>query len=226
MRTRQFPMILVGILLAFGGAACTRVQGSGIAVEDKRDVPTFFEVEARDSASVVLTVQPSSAGTPTSVEVTVSGDDNIVPYVETAVVGGVLQVGFRDNMLLDTSVPLRVTATVPKLLASRSWDSANVKVSGLQNESFSVEAADSSDVELSGKTGALTIASADSADINARNLEAGDVTVRGKDSSDIKVCARGALEVEASDSADVTYFCAPASVERKVSDSADVHAGP
>ena len=213
-----------GVLLALSAAACG-VQGSGVAAEERREVPVFQALDASGAVSVTLTVKPGLAAPEEPIELTVSGDDNLVPEVETAVEAGVLVVRVRGGRDLDPTLPLRVTAAVPALSASRSSGTAEVQVHGLDGDVFLVEASDSSDVVLSGRTSALRIESSGSADIAARDLAAGEVTVDSNGSSDVEVCAEDTLQVTASGQSDVTYFCSPAEVDQEVRESADVRAG-
>lgn len=223
MFTSRF-VVSVAMTLVLASAVACGVQGSGIPAEEKRTVPLFDGLWATSAGSVILTVEPGTADA-TTIELTVSGDDNLVPEVETTVVDGVLEVHARGGQDLDPELPLRVVAVVPELYTVEAAETADVTVRGIDNEAFVLQAGGSADVSLSGTTSALIVEASGSADVSARQLEAMTVEVASGESADVKVCADDEITVSASGSSDVTYFCAPTTVQKRVIDSADVRAG-
>src|SRR5262249_55011009 len=104
MRPRFAPLALA--LLAF--ACGPRVEGSGVAKTEARSVDAFTQVET--SAGIHVEVRVGGAAS-----VKVSGDDNIVPLVETGVSGGRLHVGYKSAQNVSTKTPLQVEVVAPSL---------------------------------------------------------------------------------------------------------------
>lgn len=223
MSVRRFIVSFAAIILSAAITGCG-TSGSGVAAEEKRIVPLFEALTASAAGSVIINIDPDVAGA-SSIELTVSGDDNLISEVETFVVDGALEVRARHGQNLDPALPLRVVATVPDLSAVDASGTADVKVNGIDNGAFALEAKDSADVQLSGITTTLSIHSAGSADVGARGLEAMDVIIDSADTSDIDTCAHRSLIVSATGSSDITYFCSPVTVQKSVRDSADIHVG-
>lgn len=216
-----WKLVLIGLSSTF--AACgIGIQGSGVRQTETRELPAFTRIDAGGMGQLAVTVDVSAGD---SVALEVEGDDNVVPLVSTEVIDGELVVRLDTDSAIYDTIPLRLRVTIPALTHLRSSESIDVRVDGLSGDALVIESTDSSDVTLSGDVDWLELHGADSADLHARGLHAADAIVTARDTSDVEVCTSGALTVEASGSADVTYYCSPSSLERDVSGSADVEAG-
>lgn len=204
-------------------AACgIGIQGSGVRLTETRDLPPFTRIDASGTGQLAVTVDGVTRDT---VALEVEGDDNIVALVSTEVVDGELIVRLETSSPLYDTIPLRLRVAIPELTHLQSSDSIDVRVDGVSGDALVLTSTGSSDVTISGDVDWLELHGADSADIYARGLHAANSVVTASGTSDIEVCTSGALAIEASGSADVTYYCSPSSLESQVSGSADVTAG-
>lgn len=217
-------------LALFGAAAliaCAPVRadmttGSGKIVTETRAVSGFQAIASRGSVKLVL-----RQGTREGIEI--SGDENILPLVETRVVDrdGVptLEIGPKRGSMYTTRSPLSATVDLVTLKAlsmsgggSVSSDalktatlrlalsgSAKVKLRQLSTDELAVDVSGSGDLEFGGKTGKLAVAISGSGDVNARALEADDVSVSVAGSGDVSVTARKTLGVSIAGSGSVAY---------------------
>ena len=139
------------------------VIGSGKSMTEARAVQDFDGVELAFIGDLTIT-----QGDEERLEIT--GDDNILPIIETTVEGGILQIRTRPMFMAQPVLPLRYELTVKDL--------RTVRLSGLGN--VAAEQLQSDQLELS-LTGAGTLRvddlKADSLEVNMTGL--GDANVGG-----------------------------------------------
>ena len=95
-------------LQAQWGWGSKRVEGDGNVTTQRRDLNDFGGIKACCNLVVELT-----QGEEYSVEV--KADANLQEYVSTEVFGGVLEIGYKDNVNLDPSSRIEVYVTLPEL---------------------------------------------------------------------------------------------------------------
>lgn len=211
--------------------------GSGIFASEVREVEGFFGVENRSEANLSLSVTSSAVAAP--VELTVSGDDNLIAEVRTWVTEGTLVI--HTERALDPDIELQVVATVPALTLVDSSGSGDVYATGVAGELLEVissgsgavtVSADSAEIrlrssgsgetQLSGTTANLDLSSSGSGDAQARGLSAATGVVSSSGSGDVEVCVTGELRAYASGSGDIDYYCNPDVVHDSSSGSGSV----
>lgn len=151
-RARAGPLLVLGGALALLLGACEPyVEGNGVWREETRDVgASFVGLAVEDGIQATVT-----AGAPAQ-EVKVSGDENLLDYVETVVkdragFGAVLEV--RVTSTYDSKNPLKVTVAVPVIAYVAAADASPVTVAEASAPLFTVDARDGSNVVLSGPGG-------------------------------------------------------------------------
>src|SRR5262249_20376239 len=112
--TLFLAMLIAGCMNGFNN-----VQGSGISKTETRTVEAFHAVRLNGAADVSITI-----GQP--VQVTVSGDDNIVPIIETDVHDGTLVIGHHESY--NTKIGVKVAIVTPTLDAYELNGSGNVTI--------------------------------------------------------------------------------------------------
>lgn len=198
------------------------IVGSGKSVTDARTATGFQAVASRGSVKLVL-----RQGTREGVEI--SGDDNIVPLVETRVVERdglpTLEIGMKRNSTLSPKLPLVATVDLvtlkaiamsgggaltsealktPSLRLALSG-SADVRLRQLSVDELAANVSGSGKLDFGGKAGKLTVSLSGSGDVNTRALEADDVNVSIAGSGDVDVTARKTLNISIAGSGNVVY---------------------
>ncbi|MEO8102771.1 MAG: head GIN domain-containing protein [Betaproteobacteria bacterium] len=217
--------------LGWGGKT---VKGSGVAKTETRPVSGYTRISLSIPAQVEI-VQGSSEG------LTIEGDDNIVPLVETVVENGGLKIRFAEKNLSTSSKLLKVVVNAkyidglsvagagdlhaanlksPVLKASIAG-SGDVKIDRLDAESLIVSIAGSGNFAAGGKAKAVETKVAGSGDLKIGRLEANDVKVSVAGSGDATVWARESLKVSVAGSGDVKYY-GDAKVSQSVAGSGSV----
>lgn len=235
---RPFP-VLATLCVAAALSACgisidldgARVRGSGVSDTARRAVGAFDRIEIGGAFDVVVEIGPA-----TSVEI--SGDDNLVPLVETRVVGSTLKV--RTEERIDPRAGLTVTVTTPALEAVSVGGSGDVRVRGVEAPAFEAGVHGSAELAVDGDFGDLTAdvsgsgeltmtGTADdvragvsgSGEIDLLGVRARSARVRVSGSGDVSVFVSESLDAEVSGSGDVRYAGSP-SVRSHVSGSGSV----
>lgn len=199
-------------VLSLGVAGCG-VNGSGVAKEETRQVAAFDRVDIGGVATLELTV----GGAPS---LSVRGDDNIVPLIETTVVGGVLHITQQKDV--KPHVELVVRATAPSLASVDASGATHVVVKGAGGGTLALDASGASHLDVAGTAAALQVKASGAAHVDASAVDGGDVTVDASGAANVTVHAKGALRVDASGAASVSYAGEPTSIVQDVSAAASL----
>lgn len=215
-----------------------RVDGSGKMVTEARAVSNVHGVDLNSFGDVEITQDGSEA-------LTVTGDDNVVPLVETSVdSSGVLHLRFKTHDEIHTSHKLlfklsvksldhlmlngsgNVHAKELKVDGAGSLDlslagSGNVSLDRLQAGSLKTSIAGSGSVKLAGEVPEQQIDIAGSGDYTASDLKSkkADVSVRG--SGDVELWATDTLNAKVEGSGDISYRGKP-NLQKQVHGSGEV----
>jgi hypothetical protein len=173
------------------------IQGSGVAKEEIRPVEAFHALEAGNAVSVQVAV---TQGAKPSLKI--SGDDNLVPLVESVIRDGTLILRIKDDSNISTKRPLLAEAVTAELDRVEASGAANVKVNGgSKTDQFTttasgaarvsvdrvntakavVSATGASHVVLSGSAKSLKAGASGASQVKAEtlNVEAADVSISG-----------------------------------------------
>lgn len=225
--------------LALGSTpALAWTTGSGQVVSENRQVPAFEAITSQ--SSVNLQVRQGDVAS-----LKISGDDNLLPLLETTVDkgrhGDTLTIRWKRGESVYTRSKIQVDVVVPKLSAISVAGSGNVRLSPfstpslqlsvagsgdmkfeqLKAEQLSIAISGSGDIGGSGTVQRVKASVAGSGDVRLADLKADEVEVRIAGSGDAQVQAMKTLDVTIAGSGDVTYT-GDAQVKSKVSGSGSV----
>ncbi len=227
--------LLALVLMAAVLAACSTTVGSGKVVTETRTVGEFASVSLRCSADVVI-VQ----GTPQAVSI--EGEDNIIPLVETNVSNKTLIVDFKMNSVISRHKDLVVHITVPNIdsvqttgsgnIQMDQWSASNVElestgsgdihIGNIQADSLTSRQTGSGDITIDGgKTTNQKVTTSGSGAYNGAKLESSSTDAKSTGSGDITVWAVNNLTATTSGSGDIGYYGSP-QVSEHSSGSGDV----
>jgi hypothetical protein len=211
------------------------VQGSGVIKEETREVTAFsgIDVGSAFSATVAIGSKPS---------LTLRGDDNILPLVETEVRDGVLVARIKKDTNYGTRNPIRLTITAPRIesikacdatkvnatlgqsksLKIEAADASTVEVAGIDSEAIELKARDASRVTLAGRAKGMTLTVSDASTIKAADLPVESVSAKVSDASKAEVRASGSIAGNASDASSIRVLGDPATRSVKTSDASSI----
>jgi hypothetical protein len=180
------------------------IPGSGIAKNEDRAVDPFHAVDAGNAIQVTLAVTPGAKPS-----LKISGDDNLVPLIESAVRDGTLILRLKDNSSISPKLPLVADVVTGELDRVEASGAASIKVAGTTKAdrfdaaasgaaNISVEklasskavasASGASHVVLSGSTTSLKVDASGASGVKADALQAddADVSISGASSATIR----------------------------------------
>lgn len=197
---------LAGVALGLGGCSCG-VRGSGQEVREDRQVNLFEEIIV--VGDFVLDV--TASGGPA---LTISGDDNIVPLVETRVSEGKLEV--RTERKVRPRLPLKLTVAVPRLSVVRATGAVRGEVRGLHGESFSLDGSGALSLSITGQIRQLKIKCRGAARVQASELQAEDTVINLAGTGHVEVQPSGLLDVTIAGAGTVAYRGEPRKITQQI----------
>ena len=189
------------------------VAGSGVRKSEKRDLPSFNEINATGSFSIEATSQKS-------VGVEIEADDNILPLVKTEVRNGVLYLKPEKGYNSKQGVIVRIT--VPDLTRIEATGASKFRVDNIKNEHFVVRTTGASNVVVTGKTNDVEISTTGAGEVDTHSLHAARATVKSSGAAKVEVYANEQLDANVSGAGQVAYSGDPKVVNKKTSGAASV----
>lgn len=163
---RMFTYLIIPLLLStvFLSACGLRViQGSGDITREDREVSGFDKVDFSGFGRVLV-----SQGDEESLSIEV--DDNLLQYINTAVVGDTLEIDFDENVLLKPSDSIIFRLSVIDLVA--------IDVSGAGSFEIGQFAGETLDITMSG-AGKIDVDSIEAIEISVVVNGAGNISIAG-----------------------------------------------
>jgi hypothetical protein len=176
-------------------------RGSGVAATEAREVGEFRRIASSGSIDVAV-----RCGQPVAISVT--ADDNLLPYLETEVRDGVLQVEMKSGSY-SFEVQPRVEVRVPSLEGLAIEGSAGATIDGLDQPSLELSIAGSGEIEAAGKVERLFVSVAGSGGVGLFDLASQEAAVSISGSGKVEVRAERSLQATVSGSGDVFYRGSP-----------------
>lgn len=215
-----------------------KVTGNGNMKKETREVSGFTGIALSGNMNVQL-----SYGSLNSI--TVEGDENVLPYIETNVEDGVLQVRTKNKTSINTRNKLMVYVSLTKLTELKVSGSGNITgngdfsndgktniaLSGSGNinvgmNSFNETAiaiSGSGNVTLKGKsTNKIEAAISGSGNIDCSDIVCNDVSAHVSGSGNIKVFANKSIDAKVSGSGSIYYKGSATNINLKSSGSGKI----
>jgi hypothetical protein len=176
------------------------VKGSGVVIEETRDVTTFDSIRVEGSLNVVLSL--GEAG-----PLRIKAEDNLAPLVIATVKGSELTL--KTSGSYSTKIGIEVYVTTTDIRAIKASGSTEVFCQGeLKADDLNLEASGSAEIQCAMKAGSLTVVAGGASDIRL----SGDVNL-------LNVLTSGASTVTAFE-----LFAAEAEVNTSGASNASVNA--
>ena len=209
----------------FVGSGCTQigivgggsmVVGSGKSVVQARTVQGDFNL-LEVTGSAEIEVRRADCCT-----VEVQGEDNLVDFLETKLIGSTLHVGIKRGVSFTSHLPLKVVATAPSITDVDLSGSGDVMLAGLEQAELLVELNGSGDVVADGTVASVSLTLHGSGDIDTRRLNARKANIKLHGSGDIRAFAKEEAKVRLHGSGDVVVKVCPTIRDARVSGSGDI----
>ena len=215
MKKSILPLLAV-ILVAFSSCTRDRVTGNGSITTQDRPVSNFTKITAKGSTDAFIVKG-------NTFKVQVKGSDNLVPYFETRVVNGTLNLGFENDVNVRHD-DIQVFVTMPVLTGLKTQGSGNISASGnfTDNADFETVIAGSGNITIEqGSARNFSTDISGSGDVHAFGFNAENANIKVSGSGNSRITASNQLDVRIAGSGNVYYKGSP-QVSVKISGSGSV----
>ncbi len=212
-----FWILLTGATLSLSSCIKEIVKGNGVAATETRAVAGFTRVRLDGSGTVSIVKG-------TTFKVTVTDDQNVLPYVKTTLSGGELCIGYKDDTWVKKG-NLKVAIEMPAVDGLRVDGSGSIDAGGGFANAGQLRAGinGSGDIFIrDGNVDGIDAVITGSGDLHAFGLSAKKATVKLSGSGEAEVKVMEDLDVNITGSGNVYYMGAPARVNTKITGSGKV----
>jgi hypothetical protein len=203
---------VITLLIATFAVGCIHAQrGNGVSGREARTITGF------DSIAVASAIHATVGNGPWS-SLVLTGDENLLPLIETTVSGNSLTVKVRGCVELEPTLPMKMTLTLPALVGveasgastlaaetapsdsfrAESSGGATIDVHGLAAASTTVDASGGSVVNLSGRSGTLGVDASGGAQVLTGTVSASAATVTASGDAEVEVDVSQSLTADLS----------------------------
>ncbi|MFT6192488.1 MAG: hypothetical protein ACJA2L_000147 [Polaribacter sp.] len=212
-----------------------KIKGNGNIVTVKRTTSAYDGIGVSGSFDVILIKGKEG-------EITIEGEENIIPYIETEVKGNTLEVKYQKNINIRTTKRLVITITykdIDKVSLGGSGNITNegtinssdlsISLGGSGNITLNVDAHEvsskiggSGNIELSGASNELKCALAGSGSIEAYKLSTSTLNANIAGSGSIKITVTNKIKAKVVGSGSIYYRGNPKYTDIKSVGSGDI----
>jgi Putative auto-transporter adhesin, head GIN domain len=202
--TKLRLMACVAFAAMLAACAFDSIEGSGKIVTDTRAVSGVSAVSVSGSGRLIV----EQTGTES---LTVTTDDNLLPYIKTEVRSGRLELGVQDNSMtnLRPSKDIVFHLTVKQMNDIGVSGSGEADVKGLVQDSLKVGISGSGSVTAHGNADNLEVGVSGSGQYRGADLAAKRATASVSGSGDVVLAVSDSLEANVSGSGSVEYVGNP-----------------
>jgi hypothetical protein len=193
------------------------IKGNGISATETRTIGGFTRVQLDGSGTVTIVKG-------NSFKVSVTDDQNILPYVETSLTGSELRIGYKDNAWVKKG-NLKVAIEMPALDGMQVDGSGTIDAGGGFNNAGRLKAGISGSGDIfirDGNVDGLDAVITGSGDLYAFGLSAIKATAKISGSGNAEVKVVEDLDVNITGSGDVYYMGNPKNVNTRITGSGKV----
>lgn len=212
-----------------------KVKGNGDVATEERDVRSFDGIKVCCS----LTVEVAQGN---NQSVRVEAESNLLPYIKTEVMGGRLEIGFKDKVNIKSNEKIKVYVTVAeldyigassssKVLSKTAFsgdelelDASSAAFIGFEfsGDRVRADASSGSKIELSGRGTRIRAGASSGAKVRAGDFAAARANANASSGGGITVNVSEELDANASSGGGVRYQGSPRSVDANKSSGGTV----
>jgi hypothetical protein len=217
---KKLLFVLFAFIAVSGYAQQQKIEGNGNVKKETRQVNDFTGVLVSGSVNVDISYGDSKS-------ITVEGDENILPYIETVVENGNLLVKTKDKVNIRSKNKIIVRASLTTVTRLRVAGSGNITGNG----NFSNDS--KTEIAVSG-SGNINVGMNSFNETKINISGSGNVTLRGKSTNNIDATISGSGNIDCAEVACNDVFAhvsgsgnikvyANKSIDAKVSGSGNIY---
>lgn len=212
-----------------------KIKGNGNVITVKRTTSDYDKIGVGGSFDVILVKGKEG-------NISIEGEENIIPYLETEVNGNTLNIKYQKNTNINTTRRLTVTVTFKDLEHVSLGGSGNinsketikakdfkVSLAGSGNITLAIDGDEvrsslsgSGDIRLNGNTNHFTCSIAGSGSIKAYDLKADKLNANIAGSGSIRTHVKTKIKARIVGSGSIYYKGNPKYIDTKATGSGDV----
>jgi hypothetical protein len=195
-------LLVVGCGFELSGLSKSVVVGSGKVASEVRAVAGISSVSCEGSGEIEL-VQDGTES------LKITAEDNILPYLTSAVDGGKLTLSLRKDVSIQTTKPILYKITVKGVKELELLGSGSLKATGLDTKRLKSGISGSGDMTVAGKAQREEVTISGSGSYTAPELKCTNAAVIISGSGNVVVAVSDALDANVSGSGSVEYIGSP-----------------
>lgn len=212
-----------------------KIKGNGNVVTVKRATSDYDGISVGGSFDVILVKGKEG-------NISIEGEENIIPYIETEVKGSTLKIKFKKNTNIRTTKRLTVTVTYQDIKKVSLGGSGNIiskgiiksndfsaSLGGSGNITLTIDADEvssniggSGNIKLSGKSNELKCSIAGSGSIKAYDLNTDTLNANIAGSGSVRITVKTKIKATVVGSGSICYKGNPKYIDSKSVGSGDV----
>jgi len=146
---KRLLLILFALILILSACALpvrtTQIIGSGNVISETRPVSNFDHVELAGMGTLIILQGEQE-------KLEISAEDNIVPKIQTRVMGGILEIGFDEFISISPTREITYTLTVKNLKGISTSGIGAVQADALTGDRLEIEISGAGSMKIKGLT--------------------------------------------------------------------------
>lgn len=195
-------LMVIPFSMILSGCLGPSVSGSGHVVTDKRNVSGFSSVSLEGSGHLV--VEQGAAES-----LTVTADDNLMPYLQAEVRGGTLALGEKPGANLNPSKDIVFNVTLANLDGLTLSGSGEVQAKGIQSPKMKIDLSGSGDISAQGSADDFGVSISGSGNFHGDGLKSKRTKVDISGSGNAAVASSDTLDATINGSGSIEYVGSP-----------------
>ncbi|MHC4946556.1 MAG: head GIN domain-containing protein [Planctomycetota bacterium] len=208
---RIWTLLLPIAILA--GCETQGIPGNGIIKSENREIGEFMELYVGGAFEVDV----SLGGPP---NLTLTGDENLIPLVRTRVNGNRLKIDTSQK--ISPTQMIKIALSGRQLIAVESAGANNIMIHGIEGKRFEADLSGAGNIELAGRVEFLEVDLQGAGNVKARSLEAKEVDVSLTGASNAEVWASDTLEADITGFGSVDYYGDPQDVDSNITGAGSI----
>lgn len=208
---KLFVVALIAVSLAGCNITINKtivgVQGSGTSATESRDVDDFDAISIEGFGNVNVDVGQEKS-------LTITGDDNLLPLIESTVANGKLTIRPKESINPKTEMVFDIT--VPNLNNVELSGAAKFELNNIDSESFELEMHGAGKVAANGTAAELDVEVNGASSVDLKKLEAAEVKIEMNGAASGKVHASESVNAEINGVGTITVYGNPSKIDKEI----------
>ncbi|MCJ7662571.1 MAG: DUF2807 domain-containing protein [Anaerolineales bacterium] len=214
-------LLIIGLFL-ISACGLRTIKGSGDVITESREVSGFDSVSHTGIGRVIITQGDKES-------LTIEADDNLLEHITSEVKNGTLELGFTDNVRIDSASPITFTVGVKDLKELDSTGTGSIEIDELGADNLNISKSGTGSISIGTLTATDLVVKADgtgnielagtvvkqelelmgTGDYDAPDLESQTASVGVTGTGSVVMWVLDSLDVEITGTSKVSYFGSP-----------------